>query len=430
MSQSQSPLDPYRKQIEQIEADTEGSPYPAIQEFMAAQGVPTTDRSIRRALRRWGLTEGSTQPGTQYREQGDQGSVTVTDDKPIDLGDIEGLLRDRGLNTDEWEVTGGTVNKWGNPENPSHQLKANITKRNPDIQLVAPRSDGWVAPKKAKVDTSEPTLHVIVGDQQAPFQDEQLHRLFLQWLDVNKPQYGTTLGDTVDFPNISRHQLDPENTAAVNECLQSAYDLLRGYVEASPNTRWTKIPGNHDERIRNLLFGKPKLHGLHRIQRAAAPGEQGEEVLSIPHLLRLDELGIEYIEPHGEYEQAQVKLSEHLAVRHGWIARKDAGKSAAETLKHLGFSILVGHTHRQGLVHKTTHDIDGNPTTLVAAEIGAMCRITNQLVDGRRFPSYTVAPDWQNGFATAYIWPDGKFRVDLATYVDGELLYQDQRYTA
>jgi hypothetical protein len=161
---------------------------------------------------------------------------------------------------------------------------------------------------------------------------------------------------------------------------------------------------------------------LYGVRRAALEDQEEEDaVLSVQHLLRLDELGIDFIDPKGPYDQAQVKLSKYLGVRHGWLTKKGAGQSALATLEHLGYSVVVGHTHRQSLVHKTTHDIDGNPTTLMGAEAGCMCIIRDGL-------GYAVNPDWQNGFATATIWPDGTFKIDLATYFDGVLVWRDQRY--
>jgi hypothetical protein len=50
-----------------------------------------------------------------------------------------------------------------------------------------------------------------------------------------------------------------------------------------------------------------------------------------------------------------------------------------------------------------------------------MCEIRNGL-------GYAVAPDWQNGFATAQVWDDGRFKLDLATYVSDALFWRDQRY--
>jgi hypothetical protein len=171
------------------------------------------------------------------------------------------------------------------------------------------------------------------------------------------------------------------------------------------------------------------LHGVKRAQ--IEDGAEEPSVLNIEYLLRLDELGITYIDPKGKYDLAEVRLSDKLAVRHGWIARQGSGASALETLKHTGYSIVIGHTHRQSMVLKTFYDINDYPKTLTAVEAGCMCRLDTEVnEDGRFWPNYSPLPDWQQGFATAVVWPDGKFRIDLATYVNGELMWRDQRYTA
>lgn len=338
------------------------------------------------------------------------------------IPDSDEILRGRNLNPDEWEITSMRVNEWdGANGEPMTQLRVNVVKKTSFSQ------DAWVIPDTFSVDhkpyqapKDRPELVVFVGDQQAPHQDMGLHKLFLQWLDDNTPDRGIMMGDTVDFPDISRHPGNPEWDHCVQECLNSAYLLLRDYVQSSTDTRWTKLIGNHDERIRARLLAHNTL--LHDVRRADIPGDDRElPIWNIGHLLRLEALGIDLINPNGGYSHAQAKVSKRLAARHGWLAKKGSGASALSTLEHLGYSIVVGHTHRQSLVHKTTHDIDGELTTLAAAETGCMCRIQDGL-------GYTVAPDWQNGFATAAIWPDGTFKLDLATYVNGTLYWRDKRY--
>lgn len=437
-SNNQSPLEPFRKDIEKLveqvrSKDPQVSPTRDIVEFMAHHHVPVSPRAVQRALKRWSLTTSNQGARPKTEIKGDKATVVGRpEDASNPIGDVARLLEERGLSPEDWDVDTVKVNEWDSPSGETlRQLTANLRRHVPLAQIVAPRTDGWIAPKKIKpaAGRDEARLVVIVGDQQAPFHDPALHSAFLAWLEYNRPDEGVLLGDTVDFPNISRHRLDPENAASVNECLQSGYDILRGYVEASPNTSWKKMPGNHDERIRNLLLDKPKAQPLYGIKRPDTPDGDGERVLEIPHLLRLDELDIEWVDPHGQYDMAQVDLSAKLAVRHGWIARKDAGASAMESLKHTGYSIVVGHTHRQGIVHKTSYDIKDYPTVLTAVETGCMCRLDVEVQkDDRRFPNFTPLPDWQQGFATAFIWPDGKFKIDLATFVNGELIYQDQRY--
>jgi hypothetical protein len=237
------------------------------------------------------------------------------------------------------------------------------------------------------------------------------------------------LGDFYDFPDIRPgHRVYPEHNAKVTECLQAGYDVQRGIIEASPDTEWEMLLGNHDTRFYNIgLDQTPNLSDARR--PVTWEGEGGEPIPDLAHAGRLDELGVKVVYNQGHYENDQINLSQHLAVRHGWVTRKTAGSSAQATLDSLRYSIMIGHTHRQSLVYHTTRDIDGQTTTLQAAEIGCMCRLS-QIPDeqGRVFPNYVTNPDWQQGFMTAVIWPDGKFALTPAIFVNNTLLWRDQRY--
>jgi hypothetical protein len=330
------------------------------------------------------------------------------------------MVRERGLDPEEWEVTAITVNEWDSPVGETlKQMKLQMKKRKPVVQIIAARTQGWT-PKPVFHNLDDPRLVVLAGDQQAPYHNTHLHELFCEWLKVNQPHEGVLMGDTVDLPKISRHADDPDWAATTQECIDAAGQIIRDYVQASPATRWKKLPGNHDERLRRAIIDRlGDFYGLK--QANLEDGNEFDPIHSPQHLLRLDELGVEYISVPGSYDHAQVKLSPYLAARHGWIARKGSGASAHATLDHLGHSIVVGHTHRQSLVHQTKFDIDGKASTNAAVETGCMCRIEEGL-------GYAVAPDWQNGFATATVYDDGTFKLDLATYVNGNLYWRDQRY--
>lgn len=399
-------------------------------------GLGTSDRSIRRAKRRWGLAGGLRQtqgekPRVTTIRKGDDEITEIVGEPTV--GDVspEELIKAHGLNPDDWDVTNVKINRWtamtgkkrDNELVEMCQITIQLVRRKPAPPFIqAARTDGPSYRKSGAAHSGQENgakLVVFVGDQQAPFHNEGLHELFCQWLEVNTPEEGILIGDTVDFPDISRHRYNPERTATVQQCVNAGYRVLKDYRESSLDTWWRKMPGNHDERIRNTLIDwATELYGITRAQ--VEGDEQEPPVLGVEHLLRLDELGIDYVDPDGQYDQAQINVTKYLAARHGWIAVKGAGQSALKTLEHLGYSIAVGHTHRQAIVHQTKHDIDGTPTTLVAVEIGSMCNL-----DGL---GYSVAPDWQNGFATATIWPDGVFKMDLATFFDGTLAWRDQRY--
>lgn len=398
--------------------------------------IPVKKDSIRRFRKRHKLSV-PTRDKAGCKINGDEATVTTAPRPYPHMDDPDKMLEERGLSPEDWIIKGATINEWDGPQAEGsvityHQAKLNLERKRPELQIVPARADGWKAPKRQPQQSGSSKLIVVTGDQQAPFHDERLHELFCIWLEENEPDQLVALGDKVDFPDISRHRLDPENTATVNECIQVGYNIFRDYRTAAPNTEMDFMPGNHDERIRNILLDKPSVQPLYGVKQADTDEGEGSAVLTLPHLLRLDELGINYHDPLGAYDLAQINLSDKLAVRHGWIARQGSGVSALATLEHLGYSVIVGHTHRQSIVYKTTHDIDGQPTTLTAAEAGCMCRINQQTISGRKWPNFTVMPDWVQGFSTVTVHDDGTFKIDNATYVThkgkGTLLWRDQQF--
>ncbi len=434
--QIQSPLDrePLLGFVKQLigEGETNASIVKAL--WASEHRYETTEGSIRRFRKRHKLEAWRRTANAGYKITGDEGEVMSSARRNNPMDDPDAMLRERGLDPEEWLIDGATINEWDGPSAEEgmvtyHQAKIHIKRKRPELQLLPARSDGWVAPNPKPPRVGKARLIAVLGDQQAPFYDPKLHELTCGWLQENQPDEVVLLGDTVDYPEISKHKPDPDNTATVNECNQSGYDMLRAYRDAVLHARIRKLAGNHDERLRNFLLERYRTLALYGVKQADSPEAEGEQALSPKFLLRLDELKIEYEDPHGPYDLAQINLSPKLAVRHGWIARKGSGTSALDTLEHLGYSVVVGHTHRQSLVYKTTHDIDGGITTLTAAEAGCMCRV-NQTPDGdgRRWPNYSPVPDWQQGFSTVTIHPDGLFRIDNATFVNGTLLWREQVY--
>lgn len=448
--QSQSPLD-QPKIKEFIESSIkEGSTNSLISKDVYTMfDLQTSEDSIRRFRRRHGLsipsrtTKAGKKAGVEYLKDGsanvtgDAYAVDNNDrpDRNFDMSDPDSIMRQHGFDPEKWIMEGAKLNRWDGPVGGGnvvtyHQVTLRIRPRQPQI-IVPVRSDGWVAPKRLNIKTgSRPRKIVIFGDQQAPFYDPKLLQAAQEWLYKHKPDEQVYLGDTIDLPDISRHRYNPDLDPTVMMCLQGGYDWLRATVDAHSDCRRRKLYGNHDERIRNYIIDRaPQLHGLRQVTR---PGEEdGPEVHSLTHLMRLDELGIELIEPHASYDQSEIKLSKYLAVAHGWIARQGGGTSALASLEKTGYSIIVGHTHRQSIVHKTTHDINGNITVLKGVEAGCMCLVDSsgdRSINGLRFPTFTVKPDWQPGFVTATIWPDDRFNIDMATFVNNRLYYRDEVY--
>ena len=358
-------------------------------------------------------------PRTTLASAKSQHEMTVVGEEievtPEHLADVGEMIRERGLDPDEWWIRDVVVNTWTAADGSlARQLKAFLRKR-ATVEMLVPAVDVRPIEAPGKPDPSKPRLVVFVGDEQEPYSDPVLKGLFLRWLAHNRPDEGVHLGDLMDFPTISRHRDNPAYNATPQECVNAGYQTLRAYREASPGTAWSLLRGNHDDRLRaEQLSRAERIYGL----RPADTDKQWEQALSIRNLLHLDALQITYVGDDGQYEHSEVEVAPNLVARHGWIT---GANSAEKTLRKIGCDVVVGHTHRQR-VHWATETRRGQTLTMQAVEAGCMCRIDGGL-------GYTVNPDWQGGWATAVVWPDGTHRIELASYVDGVVTWRDQRYS-
>lgn len=357
----------------------------AIARHYSQTGVPTDARKVRDWIAEVGAPKQS-QPSKR----------TVNE-----------IIRDAGDDPALVDVTKTIAMRYIVPSGEQTYIKAEWV---PNVGAMAARPEGWKRPRVKPLKPNATQLVAICGDQHAPEHDKDFHAKFLSWLKENRPHRIVILGDLLENADVSRWQ-DREGQASARESIEAAYCILRDYIDASPDSHITWIQGNHDLRIEAYTAnGAPKVAGVCRA------GED-QPVLSVPHLLRLDELRIDYI---ADYPLGKVKLADNLAVIHGKIVKKGAGATALANLEKRGYSIISGHTHRAGVVFKTVMDIDDTPSTHMAAETGTMKKIKPEVFD--------EAPDHQNAFVTAVIYPDGQFHLEPAIYSAGFLRWRDQRY--
>jgi hypothetical protein len=346
----------------------------------------------------------------------------IESDDPREWGDIAKLLTKRGLKPADWQIIKARVNEWGGPSGTDNaQLRVELE---PARNLLAPaRSDGWRAPKAPKVDKSKPFMVMASGDRHCPLHDEGLHAASLAWLREFQPEVHVDVGDILDFAELSRHRKNPARPQSAGDCIQAAYNVKRAEVQASPNTQHVLIPGNHDYRLRNSAIDqRPGAYGL---KRADNPDLEPEAwpVESLPHLLRLDELGVEFIGGHDEYDQYEYEVAPGLYALHGYKARPRAGATAASMIDSYAASVIVGHVHRQGITTLTKRDgIRGEPREYLGMEVGTMARRNDTL-------GYDHHGDHQHGFGTAIVWPDGRHLFELARWDGRSLVWRNWRCT-
>jgi hypothetical protein len=387
-------------------------------------------------LRRWMRRHGIEAPEPkQQAERVKALPVTTTvkgDDAVLvsnpsaDVGHLGDLIRSRGLKPADWVVVSTTINEWealahggganGEPRTVTlKQLKVTL-KRRPTVELVsqARHVPALVKSKRRPRKAGRAELIVVEGDHQIPYHDPDLDNAATQFVADLQPVEHIFLGDTADFPTISRHDDHPAAMASAQECLDEAYAMLRRRAQAAPDARRRKLKGNHDWRLESeLLKRAERVYGI-------TPAGEDTPALSLRRLLHLDQLGIELVEDVRGWQHAEIELVPGrggLVVRHGFVTGHNTAK---RTLAKLGRSVIVGHDHgKESAFHLAYPD----RLLLQAHVIGGMFR------NDEVWPHFAVQPNWHPGFVTVTRWPnDGRFIVDHALWQDGHLYWRDRRW--
>lgn len=392
---------------------------------------------VRRTLSDWWNAEQSgdseDQPGMQERPDGS--IIVVSNPNENTEVEPEELMAKHGIDLAEWTIARVRANSWGaltsdkasgdNRIVTLHQLRVEAVPNRLLIQVPDP-SD-WKPPpkpKRRKPTKDRPRKVVICGDHHCPHEDRTLHALFLEFLEDEKPDEGVILGDLMDFSSISRHRRGKKaEPPDVNACLRAAQSVLLDYRHASPDTTWTLLPGNHDDRLDHIQIDNTP--GAYEIKPGGGEDLEGNETqnaLSLRELLFLDLLGIDTI--FEDFNRAKYLLGRKITLRHGYLTGKNASQRMLDKITH---STVFGHTHRLRLVYKTEHD-EHDPecptTTRLAAEAGCMAEIKDSLY-------YGDEEDWQQGFLLAFLYPDDDFTLAPVPYVPGRLLAPSgKRYAA
>ena len=311
------------------------------------------------------------------------------------LQDPSLILGEFSLSTADWTVSEVAIKDAGGKVGLTVSLRP---------RLIRAAKESWLVYKpKITPPTEGEKLAVILSDYQAGYHNQDLHERSCDLIHRLQPDVVVVNGDLLDLPGLSRFRQRPNTHKTVQQCLDAGYSILRDLRLAAPSAEGFVLPGNHEQRLQNKLIEEiPELFGL----RTGGSSNLADPVLSVPHLLRLEELGFKWVVgAEGEWPEADLQLSKHLLVMHGWIVRKGAGNSARATLETLRSSVIVGHTHRLALIHHSQWESGPgrrDEAPYMAIEGGTMCDIARTPKTGRH-------ADWQNGFCAVKIRPDGTF---------------------
>lgn len=260
---------------------------------------------------------------------------------------------------------------------------------------------------------------VILPDMQASFRrypdgtyepthDPEALSVALQLIRDIQPNDVVILGDTLDLPEMGRFRKYPEFAAAsTQKTINAVHDYLCAIKANAPeDVKIALLEGNHDARMTNyLLDNAMSAFGL---TKANEP--EGWPALSPPALLRLDELGIEYVDayPAGTY-----RIAPGVECIHGTLVRSRGSSAAALTYEPWGNrTVIFGHVHRHEQHSFYGEDGQGNMVERSAYSPGALCDVTGKVPGAKAGTKLSGKPvraiqPWAQGIGVVHYNDEG-----------------------
>jgi len=298
------------------------------------------------------------------------------------------------------------------------------------------------APKKVRSVKGAYKVAVILPDPQIgyrdlstgldPFHDEKAMDVALQIIgyleEHDRVDSVINLGDFLDLPAQGRFEQEPAFAFTTQHAVNRGHKFLQQQrAAAGPRAKIVLIEGNHDKRMEKFIM--TNTMSILGLKRANMP--ESLPVMSLPYLLRLDEIGVEYIDayPAGAYW-----LNDRLRAVHGSKVRSGGSTAAAYTNDSPHISTIFGHVHRQELQSKTVFDRLG-PIKSMAVSPGCLCRVDGAVpsvngatkIDGSPAIYYE---NWQQGIAVIMYKPTGEFYTELVQIDNGKAVFRGREFAS
>lgn len=230
--------------------------------------------------------------------------------------------------------------------------------------------------------------HLFISDFQIPDHNTQALKSLYKFIGDFKPDVVHNVGDFLNFTKASKYDQDPRyHMNLVNE-IEIGKKVLKKLAEttrnANPNAKIIWYEGNHEERLTRYLNKADQLAGL--------IDDEGEFIISIPHLFNLKTLNVEWIGANQRHTEVG-----SVEVEHGDRVSAKSGVTAHKMIEARGASGVSGHTHRLAYVMLTQLEREN-----WWIESGSFC---NKVMDS---PYMKRSGDWQNGFAVGIYSPETK----------------------
>lgn len=227
-----------------------------------------------------------------------------------------------------------------------------------------------------------------------PIHDVEAVAAALRFVADAQPDEIVLHGDNLDLPDLSKYRLHPVFAGTAQATIDWATMFAAELRAACPTARIVWLAGNHEARLGNALLDNARAaYGLRQGQSTP----ESWPVMSVPHLCRLADSGIEYLD--GYPANVHYLADGAVQVIHGHYTGPTA---ARKYLEQSQVSTVYGHTHHPSLAWKRVQRPDG-PTPIFAATGGCLARLDGSVPstktghDGRSGAPIPTAMDWGHG---------------------------------
>lgn len=242
-----------------------------------------------------------------------------------------------------------------------------------------------------------------------PFHDDAAMAVFVEVCRRMQPDKITILGDFIDLPSQGRFSQEAAFAQTTQMALDRGHQFLCELRAVAADAEIVLIEGNHDKRLQNYV----ERNALAAFGLKQANRPDSWPVLSLQSLLRLDEIGVTYMDA---YPAATDWDNDSTRNIHGTRANSRGSTTAqySNLLPHI--STWAGHSHRAEITYKTVIGPRGEAIESYSANPGCLCRTdgavpsVNGAISGDGTPA-TVVEDWQAGFGICWYnetesWPE------------------------
>jgi len=234
-----------------------------------------------------------------------------------------------------------------------------------------------------------------------PFHDRAVWDMAFQIIQKIEPEVIIIQGDLIDLPEMTdKFMRTPDMYFTTQPAIIESVWLLARLRQYAPEARIVYLEGNHEQRMTNIVINNLSAAYCVSVESIS----RDYPALSIPALMGLDELKVEWIDG---YPDNAIWLNENLRVIHGDKSKSRSGQTSDAYLDNARSSLIFGHTHRRERACKTLYHQSG------AKIYESAC--PGMMGNPNRVPARGVEHDWQQGIAIVdYQDGDGGFDIQFA----------------